>query len=278
MSRSKHDNEQVLFHDNSSKIEMLRMSSTSIEMEDVEETFKREDEDHPKSQGVLKIHTMKKPRDNLSFSISNILQTSNGKSHNNKSFSVASKYLEQRTGPCSDQDSDANEDESGENIDDRGHSDGTAHELEDSSDYKDIEHDTQKRELTSTPPVTASSYAALFTASNKEQIESARNIIRVPAHRPQLPSLSLGTNPLSNIASSSSGINTSNSIDITALSHSLLPTSVASSQMGNLPTEFLPWTPFRPFSAALPGYLPIQAGFLGPKFGGTFRLETIIYV
>ena len=141
MSRSKYDNEQVLFHDNSSKIEMLRMSSTSIEMEDVEETFKREDEDHPKCQGFLKTHTMKKPRDNLSFSISNILQTSNGKSHNNKSFSVASKYLQQTS---SDQDSDANEDESGENFVDRCNSDGTVNELEDGSDCKDNSQDSQK--------------------------------------------------------------------------------------------------------------------------------------
>ena len=269
MSRSKHDNEQVLFNENSSKIEMLRMSSTSIKMDD-EETFERQDEDHQKSQGFLKIHTMKKPGDNLSFSISNILQTSNGTSNNNKSFSVASKYIDNRNGHSSDQDSDANEDESGENFVDRCNSDGTVHELVDDSDCKDNSQDPQKRELTSTPPMTASSYAALFTASNKEQIESARNIIRVPAHRPQLPSLSLGTNSLSNVASSTSGINTSSSIDITALSHSLLPTSVATSQMGNLPTEFLPWTPFRPFSSTLPGYLPIQAGFLGPKFGGNF--------
>ena len=118
--------------------------------------------------------------------------------------------------------------------------------------------------------ITASSYAALFTANNKEQIDSARNIIRVPAHRPQLPSVALNTNSLSNVVSSANGIIPSNSADMSTLSHSLLPTSVATSQMSSIPTEFLPWTPFRPFSTALPGYLPIQAGFLGPKFGGKF--------
>ena len=178
-----------------------------------------------------------------------------------------------------EQDSDENEDKDDEsvaNLDDRCDSNGTDNELDENGegveDVKDLQNSIKKAATlpASSIQITASSYAALFTANNKEQIDSARNIIRVPAHRPQLPSVTLSANSLSNVVSSANGIISSNSADMSSFSHSLLPTSVATSQMSSIPTEFLPWTPFRPFSAALPGYLPIQAGFLGPKFGGKF--------
>ena len=178
-----------------------------------------------------------------------------------------------------EQDSDENEDKDDEsvaNLDDRCDSNGTDNELDDNGEGVEDLKDLQKpiKEAATLPAssiqITASSYAALFTANNKEQIDSARNIIRVPAHRPQLPSVTLSANSLSNVVTSANGIISPNSADMSTFSHSLLPTSVATSQMSNIPTEFLPWTPFRPFSAALPGYLPIQAGFLGPKFGGKF--------
>ena len=177
-----------------------------------------------------------------------------------------------RKGPITDfeQESDDNEDkddESGEQFNDRCDSNGTVNDLEDMGECKAVEDSQNSIKKDDSPhqssiQISASSYAALFTASSKEQIESARNIIRVPAHRPHLPTLSL-----QNTVSSDNGINTSTSVDVmTTLPHALLPTST--SHMGSIPTEYLPWTPFRPFSTALPGYLPIQAGFLGPKFGG----------
>ena len=121
-------------------------------------------------------------------------------------------------GPITDfeQESDNSEDkddESGENFDDRCDSNGTANDLEDLGDCKVVEDSQNPIKKDETPPhssiqITASSYAALFTASSKEQIESARNIIRVPAHRPHLPTLSL-----QNTVSSDNGINTSSSVD-----------------------------------------------------------------
>jgi len=141
---------------------------------------------------------------------------------------------------------------------------------------EDPHRDVRKEDILQPGSVqmTAATYAALFTASHKDHIESARNIIRVPAHRPhvlQLPPISLSSHSLDNIvpsSSSSGNVIASTSSELSSIPSSLLSASGSATHIGNVATDFLPWTPYRPFSAALPGYLPIQAGFLGPKFGG----------
>ena len=121
-----------------------------------------------------------------------------------------------------------------------------------------------------TVQMTAATYAALFTASSSDHIESARNVIRVPAQRPNLshlPQMSLSSPTLQGVPSSSANIISSTSSDMPPMPTGLL-SSGSATHLGNVTADFLPWGPYRPFSAALPGYLPLQAGFLGPKFGG----------
>ena len=151
-------------------------------------------------------------------------------------------------------------------------------EMIENGDDKMITHGKTNREDLLQPgsiPITAATYAALFTATSKDHMESARNIIRVPAHRPhvaQLSQMSFAPHSLPNGATSSSSpgslINSSTSSELASSPSSLFSTSGSTTHLGNVPTDFLPWSPYRPFSSALPGYLPIQAGFLGPKFGG----------
>ena len=104
---------------------------------------------------------------------------------------------------------------------------------------------------TASGPITAATYAALITPTSNDYVDSARSVIRVPAQRPNLPQLTLGTS-------------FSTSSNISPISTALFSAG-STTQIG---TEFSPWGLYRPFSATLPGYLPLQAGFLGPKFGG----------
>ena len=185
------------------------------------------------------------------------------------------------------QDSDGCEEteERDENATERCNSNATASESEedpieigDEKEDKIMKHESLLHQ--GSLQMTAASYAAFFNAgNNKDPIESARSIIRVPAHRPQLPQVSLSTNSLPSCTASRGSMINSSSSDITSMSNPLLVTSGASAtHMGNLPTDFLPWGPYRPFPAAIPGYLPVQAGFLGPKFGGKLSHLVQIFV
>ena len=184
------------------------------------------------------------------------------------------------------QDSDGCEktEERDENATERCNSNATASEsdedpieIEDEKEDKIMKHESLLHQ--GSLQMTAASYAAFFNAgNNKDSIETARSIIRVPAHRPQLPQVSLGTNSLPSCTASRGSIINSSSSDITSMSNPLLVTSGVSAHMGNLPTDFLPWSPYRPFPAAIPGYLPVQAGFLGPKFGGKLSHLVQIFV
>lgn len=75
------------------------MTSTSLEMDEVE-SYEKHDEGRQNSPDVMKIHKTKKTGGSLSFSITNILQASNRaerwKTNNNKSLTVATKYLQER--------------------------------------------------------------------------------------------------------------------------------------------------------------------------------------
>lgn len=97
MSKSKSEKEPVLSCESPTKFEMLRMSSTSLEMDKSDESYKKKYED---LQDVMKIHKTKRTGGNLSFSITNILQASSRtdrlKSNNNTSLTVATKYLQER--------------------------------------------------------------------------------------------------------------------------------------------------------------------------------------
>ena len=113
----------------------------------------------------------------------------------------------------------------------------------------------------------AASYASIFSGDN---IDSAKNVIRVPAHRPNisnLPQLSIGSPSIHGIVSSPTKIISSSTTDIPPLPTSLF-SAASATHIGNVTTDFLPWSPYRSFSATIPGYLPLQAGFLGPKFSG----------
>ena len=103
MSKSKSESNQLFFQKHPTKIEMLRMTSSSLEVDDHDDGFKKEDEDRRNHEGVLKIHKTKKTGDNLSFSITNILQASNGTERwkSNKSLTIGTKYMQERLNDCS---------------------------------------------------------------------------------------------------------------------------------------------------------------------------------
>ena len=100
MSKSKSEKEPVLSHESATKIEMLRMGSTSLKVDKNDESYEKEYEDRQDLQDAMKIHKTKRTGGNLSFSITNILQASNRtdrwKSNNNTSLTVATKYLQER--------------------------------------------------------------------------------------------------------------------------------------------------------------------------------------
>ena len=70
------------FHENSKKLKMLRvMTSSALEMSD-DDIRRKKDNETRDNQDTLNVHKTKKS-DNLSFSISNILQACRQRSNNN---------------------------------------------------------------------------------------------------------------------------------------------------------------------------------------------------